>query len=150
MLDLTFVIKGDIAGLRLPSEVPSRFAEGLWRHTCFEVFIRCGGSPSYHEFNFSPSREWAVYAFERYRQASPIAHEALDPRIVVHSSHSTLTLEAEIALPRLSQMHVDGALSLGLSAVIEDNEAALSYWALAHPSDKPDFHHPDSFTLHLS
>jgi hypothetical protein len=38
---------------------------------------------------------------------------------------------------------------IGLSAVIEDVDGGLSYWALAHPSDKPDFHHPDSFALTL-
>jgi len=37
-----------------------------------------------------------------------------------------------------------------LSAVIESADGTRSYWALAHPSDKPDFHHPDSFLLDLS
>ena len=32
---------------------------------------------------------------------------------------------------------------LALSAVIEAIDGAKTYWALAHPSDKPDFHHPD-------
>ena len=32
---------------------------------------------------------------------------------------------------------------IGLSAVIETTDGALSYWALAHPAEKPDFHHPD-------
>jgi hypothetical protein len=39
---------------------------------------------------------------------------------------------------------------MALSAVIEATDGTLSYWALAHPSDKPDFHHPDSFVLELS
>jgi hypothetical protein len=38
---------------------------------------------------------------------------------------------------------------VGLAAVIEDVSGDLSYWALAHLSDKPDFHHPDGFALHL-
>ncbi len=38
---------------------------------------------------------------------------------------------------------------VGLSAVIEAIDGTFSYWALAHPSDKPDFHHPDSFVLEL-
>jgi hypothetical protein len=42
-----------------------------------------------------------------------------------------------------------GATRLGLSAVIETVDGFFSYWALAHPSDKPDFHHPDSFILEL-
>ena len=38
---------------------------------------------------------------------------------------------------------------LALTAVIEDTTGALSYWALAHPSGAPDFHHPDCFVLEL-
>lgn len=53
-----------------------------------------------------------------------------------------VALEARIDLPY-------GADRLGLSAVIEGVDGAISYWALVHPSDKPDFHHPDSFVLDL-
>lgn len=43
----------------------------------------------------------------------------------------------------------DGPWEIAVSAVIEEADGAKSYWALAHPSDKPDFHHPDSFVLEL-
>ena len=39
--------------------------------------------------------------------------------------------------------------AFGLTAVIETLDGAISYWALAHPAEKPDFHHPDSFILIL-
>jgi hypothetical protein len=39
---------------------------------------------------------------------------------------------------------------LGLSAVIEETSGRKSYWALAHPKGKPDFHHADCFTLELA
>jgi hypothetical protein len=42
------------------------------------------------------------------------------------------------------------ALRLGLAAVIEDETSRLSYWALSHPAEKPDFHHADSFTVCLA
>jgi hypothetical protein len=38
---------------------------------------------------------------------------------------------------------------VGLSAVIEAADGALSYWALRHPAGRPDFHHPDCFALDL-
>ena len=38
---------------------------------------------------------------------------------------------------------------LGISAVIEEQDGRLSYWALAHPPGKPDFHHRDCFALRL-
>jgi hypothetical protein len=33
--------------------------------------------------------------------------------------------------------------------VIEETNGRLSYWALAHPPGKPDFHHSDCFALEL-
>ena len=53
-----------------------------------------------------------------------------------------VALEGRIELP------IEGR-KLALSAVIETVDGAKTYWALAHPSDKPDFHHPDSFVLDL-
>ena len=41
------------------------------------------------------------------------------------------------------------ALQLGLAAVIESADGALSYWALRHPPGEPDFHHRDAFALAL-
>jgi hypothetical protein len=37
----------------------------------------------------------------------------------------------------------------GLCAVIEERDARLSYWALAHPPGRPDFHHPACFAATL-
>ena len=60
-----------------------------------------------------------------------------------------LELDARVRLGHLSPMHLNARLSLGLSAVIEDDAGTLSYWALRHPPGKPDFHHPDAFALEL-
>ena len=38
----------------------------------------------------------------------------------------------------------------GLSAVIEEAGAVKSYWSLAHPPGKPDFHHPTCFAATLA
>ncbi|MNC96867.1 hypothetical protein D3C83_143500 [compost metagenome] len=40
-------------------------------------------------------------------------------------------------------------LRLGICAVVEDRAQVLSYWALKHPAEKPDFHHADSFVVAL-
>ena len=42
-----------------------------------------------------------------------------------------------------------GAWEAAIAAVIEEANGTKSYWALAHPSEKPDFHHPDGFVLEL-
>ena len=62
-LEIRFRMDGDISRVRLPPAELARRRDGLWQHTCFEVFLRPDGSDSYHEFNFAPSGDWAAYRF---------------------------------------------------------------------------------------
>jgi hypothetical protein len=100
------------------------------------------GQQSYWEFNFSPSGEWAAFAFKSYRDGRPIENDRLDPDITVRSAANSFELEALVRLDCFLAITPRAALRLGLSAVIEENDGALSYWALKHPAGKPDFHHP--------
>lgn len=146
-LELAYRLQGDFSGLRVPAPAAPRRADGLWKHSCFEAFVRSAGQAAYLEFNFSPSGEWAAYRFANYRQPAPGA-EIPQPAMTVQRTADELVLEAVISL---GDMRVaGGALQIGLSAVIEAADGGLSYWALAHPSDKPDFHHPESFALSLA
>lgn len=153
VLAVTYILEGDLDRLRVPAPTPPRMGDRLWQHTCCEIFIAHEGAPAYHEFNFAPSGEWAAYAFERYRERAPLLGggdaQELDPQIAVRRAAEKLELNALIRLDRLSPLHLDAKLSLALAAVIEDQEGVLSYWALAHPPGKPDFHHPDAFQLTL-
>jgi hypothetical protein len=145
ILTLTFVLEGDLSGLRIPEPQPSRQVHSLWRHTCCEAFVMAGEGPGYREFHFSPSGEWAVYAFRSYREGGELEGE-LAPGIVVHRSGDRLELHAEI---RPVFLPSGRSLRLGLSAVVEDADGMLSYWALRHHPGKPDFHHTDAFALQL-
>ena len=147
-LRMTFRLDGDIPRIRVtPPGVP-RIATQLWRHTCFEAFIAVEGHPAYHEFNFAPSGEWAVYAFCGYRNGGPLSNEMMRPQIAVRSTGSRLELDALVRLDALSAIHPSASLRIGLSAIIEASDG-LSYWALRHPADKPDFHDADGFALLL-
>ena len=147
-LAVTWLLEGDLERLRIPAWRGREAGERLWAHTCFEVFVRkIESDPAYHELNFSPSGAWAAYAFERYREGSPLAGASLDPRVAVRRRDGALELEASINLASLSPDYPGAPLALAVSAVIENDEGALSYWALAHPAGKPDFHHRDGFQL---
>jgi hypothetical protein len=148
-LAIAYSIEGDLARVRVPSARPPRIAHGLWQHTCCECFVALEGQPGYHEFNFAPSGEWAAYAFAKYRDGAPLVDEALNPRIAVRCAAERIELDASIPLDRLSGAHPRGKLALALSAVIEDEDGVLSYWALRHAPGKPDFHHCDAFALEL-
>jgi len=151
VLSLNYVLKGELDRLRLPARREPAFVDMLWRHTCCEAFIRRKDAAAYHEFNFSPSGEWAVYAFARQRQRAPLDGDAgrFDPHVTVCRSDGKLELDAVIRLDRLS-LAPHARLVVGLSAVVEDTNGVLSYWALRHPLDHPDFHHPDAFALELA
>jgi hypothetical protein len=140
-LDVTYRIEGDLDRVRVPPPRPPRAGERLWQHTCCELFIADAAGPGYQEFNFSPSGEWAAFRFTGYREGASFA--APDPRIGVARSAAALDLTAKIEPGR------NGKLRIGLSAVIEEVDGALSYWALRHAPGKPDFHHRDAFALEL-
>jgi len=144
-LQLSFVATGRIAGISLPPRKPSARVDELWRHTCFEAFIRPTRGSAYQEFNLAPSTEWAAYDFADYREGMASAAPSAAPVIEIESSPGTFTLNAVLEL----NLPTTDPWCLALSAVIEETNGNKSYWALKHPSAKPDFHHADSFALEL-
>jgi hypothetical protein len=147
-LAFVFMVEGDVDVLRLPPAGPPGRAERLWEHTCFEAFVALKDGPAYYEINFAPSREWAAYAFRRYRHGGALELD-WTPAISVRFTAELFELAATIRLDRLSGMAVTAPLRIGLSAVIENEQGERSYWALRHPPGTPDFHHPDAFALAL-
>jgi hypothetical protein len=149
VLRFRYMLDADLSALRIPpSRSPGR-ADELWKHTCFEAFV--AGSPfgdGYLELNFSPSTQWAAYSFETYRKGmAPVALPAA-PRVEVTGAASRLVVEAVVGMPE--PVDVPGAkLRIALSAVIEDESGRISYWALKHAPDKPDFHHAAGFILEV-
>ena len=145
---LRYRLAGDLAQLRIPPPAARPAApDGLWQHTCFEVFVGAAGTPAYREFNLCPSAHWAAYAFRAERERDVAAPALPAPRIVCTQDANRLTLDAWLP---------DGALPcdavaarLGFTAVIESAHGSLSYWALHHPAPRPDFHHPDGWTARL-
>ncbi len=144
-LALCYFVVGDISHLKIPPLAAAARADGLWRHTCFEAFVRAPPDIGYYEFNFAPSAQWAAYRFGGYRSEMRVAAEIGAPRFEVQSSPEQYTLRASLELPLLSTLPRGVGWRLGLSAVIEETNGNISYWALAHPPGKADFHHPDCF-----
>lgn len=146
-LECRYELAGDLGAIVVPAIAAPTRRDGLWRHTCFELFVARRGAAGYREFNFAPSGDWAAYEFSDYRVAS--SPPALTPppmRTAVASARLTLTAQlAAAALPGPG----DGALELGLAAVIELRGGALCYLALCHPAARPDFHDRRGFALAL-
>ena len=174
-----FIVGQPPEALLLPAAAAPSRADDLWRSTCFELFLRRPGAEGYFEFNFSPSGQWAAYAFDGYRagqrnlEIAPIlitgpvpgqaamaweahllrqGHDAGFARSLAGSFEQPAGPVAQFALSVTFEdpaWDAEGPWLAGLSAVIDEAHGAKSWWALAHPSAKPDFHHPDSFVLDL-
>ena len=133
VLTLRYAVTGEAGGVLWPAPAATKRADELWRHTCFEAFVRTPGEDGYLELNFAPSTLWAAYRFDAYRAGMRDAD--LAPRV----ARTGDGVEAVLTLP------FETPWRMGATAVIEETDGRISYWALAHAPDKPDFHHPDSF-----
>jgi hypothetical protein len=146
-IDLRFLITGDVSQIVVPERVRPSRADELWRSTCFEAFIQKDGG-GYCELNQSPAGYWAAYEFSGYREGM-YAHPGVEVRDFRRNmEEGALTIGATFDLDRVMSGQ-SSPWRIALSAVIETKVGDISYWALGHPSDKPDFHHPASFVLEL-
>ncbi|HEY3637488.1 MAG TPA: DOMON-like domain-containing protein [Rhizomicrobium sp.] len=146
---LRYRVTGNLRDIRLPLPRGHSRADELWRHTCFELFLRRAGQESYYEFNFAPSLQWAAYRFDGYRQGMRNL-EIPPPRIAIRQDENSLELQATPNFGKISGLGPESDWQLGASAIIENTGGGISYWALAHPPGKPDFHHAEAFVLYLS
>jgi len=148
-LVLDYELAGDIARLRIPAQggdPGSGPTDGLWRHTCMEVFVGYPPGGSYLEFNLAPDGRWAAYRFSGYRAGMAPLTGIRAPCIGLTTRPDRLRLSAEVELP--ADLAAAG-LRLGLAAVIEREGGQLDYWALRHAAAQPDFHHPESFGFEI-
>ena len=110
-----FEVLGDLSKLEVPAVSAAKRTDGLWRATCFEVFLRGADATGYEEWNFAPSGEWAAYRFDAYREGmSPLelAHEPT-MRWRADARRGELDVLITRAAPSVS-------LHMGLSAVLRD------------------------------
>lgn len=129
-----------------PSFAGKGRADGLWKTTCFEFFLQPPGARGYSELNHSPSERWNAYDFTGYREGMterPMPHE---PTCTARVGQSMAIFDAAVPVAGLPSL----PWRYGLSAVIEEEGGFLSYWAIAHPEGRPDFHSPACFAGELA
>jgi hypothetical protein len=111
-------------------------ADGLWRTTCFELFLQVPPQPEYIELNLSPSERWNAYDFTRYREDMTERSFPHEPSCTMRKGEALAIFDAAIPASALPAT----PWRLNLTAVIEEQGGVLSYWALAHSGGPPDFH----------
>jgi len=147
-LSLGYELKGDLAAVMIPEPAakPTR-RPGLWEATCFELFLAPRNSRGYWEFNLSPGGHWNVYSFEAYRQGMLEEQGFASLPFSVQSSFDSWRLALEVDLTPIISPAQD--LDAALSAIITGKHGEVTYWALTHPGEQPDFHRRDSFIIEL-
>ncbi len=139
---LEFRLSGPLEKLLIPTKAQApRFRDELWKRTCFEAFLGNKDSEAYWEF--SPSRDWAIYRFKSYRERIEIDQlELID--LVIQQERYPGDLILKIDIKPKDLFKVD---RVGLTAVLEHDSQKTSYWALTHAREKPDFHAPESLIV---
>jgi hypothetical protein len=145
LVRLTYVATGAMAGLQVPAPAAPERTDELWKHTCFELFVKPAGGDAYDEFNFAPSTAWAAYAFDAHRTGMREL-EIAAPRISVARNGQRLTMDVALDI---CGVPADGPWTVAMSAVIEEMSGRRSYWALKHPAGRPDFHAAAGFAVNL-
>lgn len=128
-----------------PSFAGKGRADELWRTTCFEFFIVSAQDAGYIELNLSPSERWAAYAFSAYREGMADHPMPREPDCTIRIGTDLAIFDAAVPVASLPDL----PWRYGMSAVIEEHGGRVSYWALAHPEGRPDFHHPACFAATL-
>jgi len=149
VVTLCYTLRGDMSRIRVGTEGAPGSADGLWKHTCFEAFIPTWWVIRVLRVQFSPTRQWAVYRFDSYRQGMTAMDLANPPIISTSRAADHMMLQATVPLPFSADSGAARHTKLALAAVIEEESGRLCYWSGRHSQGKPDFHHSDGFAFEL-
>ena len=139
-------VESPIDCLKFNSGKPKNSAQrldNLWRHTCFEAFLACPGAEKYWELNVAPNGDWNLYQFSGYRTGGMAEPLAEPPE--VNFSIDRVGCRCTIQIPLKPWWQHTELPEIALTMVLEDQSGCLSYWAMTHPRDKPDFHDRKGF-----
>lgn len=143
VVEYTLAVPAGRVALPPRSAVPG-VRDLLWKGTCGELFVGVRGEPGYIEFNFSPSGDWASYAFDGYREnGRGRSWHGPPPEVRVVQGEDATRLVATVPHEAFLCLQRDGLmppLEASFTLVLEDLQGGLSYWSVAHPRAEPDFH----------
>ncbi|MDA1247166.1 MAG: DOMON-like domain-containing protein [Cyanobacteria bacterium] len=151
-MQISYYLEGELSQLRIPNCAAQSLRQDLlWQCTCLEFFLAAAGNDDYWEYNLSPTGYWNVYHLESYRQglAEESAYKQLPFNVTRGDQQLSLSLTCALP-PSLVTPKCAAGLEVGVSAVLQSSSGELNYWAVAHPSSEPDFHHRAGFCLKLA
>ena len=130
-----------------PATAAPQRCDGLWEHTCLEVFLAEPGAASYWEVNLAPSGDWNIYRLSGYRQG--LAAESAISELPFAVDRGPEGLDLAVSLDLAALPLAGRLLELGITAVLELRDGPILYWALRHPGAEADFHRREGFGLRV-
>ena len=150
-IGVEFDLYGLLGHLVLPEQSASvdKRCDELWRHTCFELFVREENNEKagYFECNFSPCGDWNIFSLVSYRKEMVPADVVSAPKITTEITKKIFSLRAEVDL--IGLVSESSNIEVGVCCIVENRDGKLGYWALSHPGEAPDFHDSRSFIVRL-
>jgi len=140
-------VRGDLSKVSIPAAAAPRRRDRLWGETCLELFLGTADSEEYWEINLSPSGDWNVYRFTRYREGMREETDITSLPFAVRRDPEALLLTAKIDIGTIVPAGKD--LAATVAVVIKTSDGGKSHWAPIHPASRPDFHRRDGFSLIL-
>ncbi|SRR5258706_8576683 len=148
ILSIHYSVHGDIENILLPISVAPARKDDLWKATCFEFFIAIKDQPQYWEFNMSTSGNWNVYTMDAYRQVN-MREETVFTQLPFEFRKTSDKISLDISVDLNPILQPENILELGITTIIQAQDGTETYWALAHPDIKADFHLRESFVVEL-
>ena len=149
LLTVHYSLSGKLEEIRFPEPArqPARRDE-LWLATCFEFFLAVPDQPEYYEFNLSASGDWNAFCMDAYRRVGFRHEERIqDLQLRIKLITNCFTLDGIVDISPL--FHKETPIQAGITSVIQTSDGNETYWALAHPNPRADFHLRESFILVL-
>lgn len=149
-LEMIYRLEGELGALLVPELSDPGRADELWKHTCFEIFLLKAEAPSYIEFNFAPTGQWAAYSFRSRRSGMRNIEGVSQAPIGTMTFGRQFVLKADVDLLGIDGLPpADAPWRAAISTVIEAADGRKAYWAVQHPEGNPDFHAPEGFVIDL-
>jgi len=151
-ISIEYLVSGELDKCSIPAvnSYPSRVDE-LWCHTCFEAFMCFENAEGYYELNISPTEDWNFYSFAGYHKDRSTEYRVdaihQESQLYQNSFRKVVEFDIRKIFPDITD---EQSLFLNVTAVIEDRNQNLSYWAHTHcNASRPDFHLREGFSIRL-
>ena len=103
-------------------------------------------------FQLSSAHDEMIVRYSSYRQPALVSTRAIKTEVSsILSMQQALhtTLKVDLSSTELAAVRAHMPLKVGIAAEVMLSDRQMSYWALAHPTAGPDFHHACNFQLSL-